>query len=197
MGFQDFFSGLAGHFVQEVDTGNPVADKYTRWIGKLLQNVSRWTTISSAGIKCTVQLKDAFGIHSCGASAIGSCFVCGSPVCFSHAMIGTQDGNLICLGCVHVAKQSIEDLRQKIHDKNREVPNTQVIDKTEEIKKNLKTLGLSDSPSVDDIKQAYKNLAFKNHPDRFPESKRDSAKKKLSKINIAYEWLMKNYSDAA
>ena len=48
-------------------------------------------------------------------------------------------------------------------------------------------LGVSKSASQDEIKKAYRNLAFKYHPDRNPGDK--SAEEKFKKITEAYSVL--------
>src|SRR5574344_2141823 len=49
------------------------------------------------------------------------------------------------------------------------------------------TLGVSKTASAEDIKKAYRNLAFKYHPDRNPGDK--SAEEKFKEINAAYSIL--------
>ncbi|MBQ9239505.1 MAG: DnaJ domain-containing protein [Treponema sp.] len=49
------------------------------------------------------------------------------------------------------------------------------------------TLGISRSATADDIKKAYRNLAFKYHPDRNPGDR--AAEEKFKAINAAYDVL--------
>lgn len=54
--------------------------------------------------------------------------------------------------------------------------------------KNLyETLGVTKTASADEIKKAYRNLAFKYHPDRNPGDK--TAEEKFKEINAAYSIL--------
>jgi DnaJ-class molecular chaperone with C-terminal Zn finger domain len=49
------------------------------------------------------------------------------------------------------------------------------------------TLGVSNSATAEEIKKAYRNLAFKYHPDRNPGDK--AAEEKFKQINAAYSVL--------
>lgn len=58
----------------------------------------------------------------------------------------------------------------------------------EEIDKARKALGLSEAASLKEIKQAYRKMAFRYHPDRgetVPESG-----EMMKKLNRAYQFLM-------
>src|SRR5688500_7885139 len=56
-------------------------------------------------------------------------------------------------------------------------------------------LGSSRTASADDLKQAYRKLAMKFHPDRNPGDK--EAEKKLTEINHAYDVLKDDQKRAA
>lgn len=57
-------------------------------------------------------------------------------------------------------------------------------------------LGVKEGASQDEIKQAYRELVKKYHPDRYVDNPlRDLAEDKLREINEAYDYLMKNSSN--
>ena len=51
------------------------------------------------------------------------------------------------------------------------------------------TLGISRDASTEEIRKAYRKLAMKSHPDRFPEDQRDEAEKTFRQVSEAYEVL--------
>ena len=54
-------------------------------------------------------------------------------------------------------------------------------------------LGISESATEDDIKQAYRELARKYHPDRYRDNPlSDLASEKMKEINEAYDYIIKN-----
>ena len=60
----------------------------------------------------------------------------------------------------------------------------------------LKVLGLDETASMDLIKSTYRNLAKKLHPDRFVRlsaSEQKMAHERFTEINLAYEYLEKNF----
>ena len=69
----------------------------------------------------------------------------------------------------------------------------------ETYKEYLKILELSENASLDDIKNARKELIKVWHPDRFENDENliKRANCKTQKINEAYEYLTKNYSNEA
>jgi len=58
-----------------------------------------------------------------------------------------------------------------------------------EIKKSFEILELDPNASVDEAKQAYKDIVNVWHPDRFSHNSRlkEKAEKKLKEVNVAYE----------
>jgi len=63
------------------------------------------------------------------------------------------------------------------------------------IAKYLEILGISPDASLNEVKQAHRDLASVWHPDRFPDNPRlrDKATEKLTEINVAYEALIKHH----
>lgn len=58
-------------------------------------------------------------------------------------------------------------------------------------------LGIHEGASKDEIKKAYRELAKKYHPDQYGSNPlRDLAEDKMREINEAYDYLMKNTSEA-
>ena len=61
-----------------------------------------------------------------------------------------------------------------------------------------KTLGVNEGASQEEIKQAYRKLAKKYHPDRYANSPmKAEAEKKMQEINEAYDYLSKQGSNAS
>ena len=61
-----------------------------------------------------------------------------------------------------------------------------------------KTLGVSEGASQEEIKQAYRKLAKKYHPDRYANSPmKVEAEKKMREINEAYDYLSKQGTNAS
>lgn len=60
----------------------------------------------------------------------------------------------------------------------------------------LQTLGLEEAKDLDDVKQAYRKLARKLHPDRFvrmSEEEQQMAHERFTEINLAYEYLQQHF----
>jgi curved DNA-binding protein CbpA len=65
------------------------------------------------------------------------------------------------------------------------------------MKNPYEVLEVSNNASKDEIKRAYRELAKKYHPDQYGNNPlRDLAEDKMKELNEAYDYLMKNTSDA-
>lgn len=59
-------------------------------------------------------------------------------------------------------------------------------------------LGVRQGASLDEVRQAYRELAKKYHPDRYADNPlRDLAEEKMREINEAYDYLMKNNTNSS
>ncbi|MFW6308795.1 MAG: J domain-containing protein [bacterium] len=65
---------------------------------------------------------------------------------------------------------------------------------SEKIYQAAKILNLGEKASLDEIKNAYKNLMKKHHPDNYNKEEKEKVREKVKKINKAYEIIM-NYCD--
>jgi Flp pilus assembly protein TadD/curved DNA-binding protein CbpA len=72
------------------------------------------------------------------------------------------------------------------------------VPKMSEMDKYYQMLGLSPGASEEEVKRAYKDLAFVWHPDRFPDSKphlQERANENFKEVKLAYEKLMDFFGD--
>ncbi len=59
--------------------------------------------------------------------------------------------------------------------------------------KYLELLGIPDADNFNKIKERYRFLVKKNHPDAYPENEREYYMRKMQEINEAYEYLSSKY----
>lgn len=60
----------------------------------------------------------------------------------------------------------------------------------EQIDQARKILGLQDEVTLGEIKEAYRKLAMKYHPDRCREKRKSNCEKMFKEVNSAYETLI-------
>ena len=56
-------------------------------------------------------------------------------------------------------------------------------------------LGIEQTIDITKIKRAYRKLAFKYHPDRAPEGKKEEYEERFKEINEAYSSLIDNHGE--
>jgi hypothetical protein len=197
MNFQQMIGAALSGIGGSVRTGHPEADRYARYMAKMLEQIlTRWTTVGASGVLCHLAQQAEDGDRQCKSVAIGGCMACGSPVCIDHAFVSPRGA--LCYACVdeEIAKRNPDAKNDRGKPFGFVDP---YANETEEDtrRRHLRTLRLADSADADDIKAAYKRLAKSYHPDRAPESERDAASKKLRGLNEAYEWLVRRKDKAA
>ncbi len=60
----------------------------------------------------------------------------------------------------------------------------------EQIDQARRLLGLGETATLEEIKQAYRRMAALYHPDRCPEEKKSECEKLMGHLNEAYELLL-------
>lgn len=55
-------------------------------------------------------------------------------------------------------------------------------------------LGVTQSATMEDIKQAYRRLSREWHPDKAPAGRKEEYERKMKAINAAYTWLEKHHT---
>lgn len=155
------------------------------WARLLTQNaLIAWTPIVAKGETCASPDVSKSAPRPCRNFAVTECDVCGRPCCLAHCRVDYFAG-AICEPCIGEAKaRARQDKRQYTPPKETDA----------EIRAALKTLGLKRSASWEEIRAAYKKLAFEHNADR-PQSTRERARNeaRLKKINLAYQVLRKHF----
>ncbi|GAG52498.1 unnamed protein product, partial [marine sediment metagenome] len=172
--------------------------------------IGSWSAVHEAGVRCTLELRGQLGERAdCGSPAIGACMVCGKTVCIGHALVSPE--HIICLGCAYTAKQALPSIPKpptgdpyQAQRPPWEAPPSSpfgFVDKPEEDdlrRTHLATLGLDESADAAAVKDAYRKLAQKHHPDRAKgERQRKARERKLKELNAAYQWLTQHGRRAA
>jgi hypothetical protein len=207
--FQQLIGAVVGTIGSDVKSGSPQTSHYVRYVSAMVeQALSRWGTVSAAGVRCGLEVRRPDGgTGLCGLPAIAACCVCGKTVCLDHAMVSPSE--VVCASCIVVAKARFAASRQAnggqaTGDRGRpfgfvdpqEAPpprsSSPQAATAEERRAALRVLKLKLDATDDEIRVAYKKLAFENHPDRARgERERASKQKRLNEINRAYDLLTK------
>lgn len=156
---------VLGSAIQGLQVNDPLLLDLQKWISSLVsQAPARWRAVSKSGIRC-----------QCARPAIGACLGCQEPTCLHHSMISNA-GEVLCAACLQglaslpKAKKDAKKLRRSY----------------------LRSLGLSDPHTEEELREAFKGAAFKYHPDRASPDKKEWASKRFLQAKVAYEWLLSN-----
>lgn len=167
---------LAGEILGRALRGARLTDPFfadiQTWIASLVSTApARWRAIAVSGIKCGCKAN----------AAIGACVACATPTCLQHAFVSGQ-AHIICGNCV----QSMASNKAAPPEPTRETIRAA----------HMKVLGLKDPFTREELKSAFRSAATKAHPDRAKEGRREAAEKKMVKVNLAFQWLDKEFEDA-
>ena len=210
--FSQFLGAVVGTIGADARLGgNPQTNHYVRYVSSMIESaLARWSAVSGAGVRCGLEVhRPEGGTGLCGLPAISTCCVCGKTVCLDHAMVSPTE--VICASCVVVAKARFAASRPSGGqgtpggDRGRTFgfvdpndapppppPSGPHATSADERKAALKVLRLKVGATEDEIRSAYKKLAFENHPDRAKSDRERVAKhKRLNEINRAYDTLTK------
>lgn len=92
----------ASQAAQGIQTNTPM-DRYAQFFSRLMQHASKWSAISSSGLRCRIRFRDDAGHNGrCSSPAIGVCLACEQSTCLGHAMISPDSGDILCFRCVAV-----------------------------------------------------------------------------------------------
>lgn len=188
MDMQVLIGQIVGRFAQGVRPDDPITKRYLAVLAKLAQQaLSQWSAVSAAGIRCNVQLLHRRSGHKrhCGELAAGICVVCSTATCIDHALVSPRDGRIVCESCVITVSNAYVPPRG--------APNHEAHLRAQ----HLRTLQLDADASQDEIKQAFRELARKHHPDGKHGKAQERAAKRMKGINAAYTWLTKHEEAAA
>lgn len=215
-GIEDYVKQFIGNIGRR---GAEVTSAYGEFLGHLAEDALQWTLSASSGTRCMLELVGRRGEHVlCQGAAIGSCVACNRPTCLGHAMV--SPGRIVCEGCIEAARRHFATVRgpsgaawapppvdappkrkrpfgfvdpEELEDND--VPGTRAAaaDAKKMRRKHLKALGLDPDASARDVHDAYKRLAFENHPDRArTNAQKQQAQERMKHINEAYRWLQEN-----
>lgn len=169
---QSIFGRVATAARQEVD-------RYAQWAQGMLRQAQGWPAVAAQGVTCACRLVTPHGPALCRMPGIGMCGVCGVGVCVDHAYLNV--GEMVCSGCVAALKGQHPGAHQQ-------APKSQAPRLTRE--QCLKTLGLPRDAHSDDIRDRYRALVKRHHPDRArSEEDRQKRELKMRDLNAAYRAL--------
>lgn len=166
-----FLNGL--HAAQS--GGTKVVDQLLQWGSLLTRNAAaRWGQQALRPVFCSVD--------KCDAQALVPCAACEKVYCLGHVLV-SYHAEGICEPC------ALEFVAMK----RKRGPSTQEL-----VSEALKTLRLPKSADWEDIREAYRAMVTKHHPDKQKtDAARERAEKRMKEINAAYAVLKLHWQEAA
>jgi len=177
-------SQAVGQFSRQFSSQDPATTAAVRVLGLVQEHLfGRWAQAAQANIRCSVRFVASGRMTPCRERMAGTCVACGGPVCLGHSAVTIEGGDLVCYGCVEVARQvRIGQPPPKANESEEEERALR--------RKYMRWLKLKGSPTEEEIKAAWKREAAKTHPDRMPADKREAAEKRFKELGHARDWLV-------
>lgn len=192
--FETLLSQLFARVAPGIRTDDPTTTSFLQWAAAVQESaVGRWRVVASSGVRCSMRKGNGALPIACDHPAVGACGFCRKPVCLPHAVVA-MNGDVGCPACMTEfaailrARGGHPGAPHEAPPRPRAEAAAPPSDEAER-KKHLKTLGLKDPASWDEIKTQFRDLARKHHPDRAPANKRVQAERKLKELSVAYHWL--------
>lgn len=181
-------SAVMGNVAQQ--QSDPLVRSLIGWVGNVSKHImERWRPVVASRIRCGMQPRVNGVPVRCGEAAIGACVFCGDPVCLHHTLIDEQ-ANLLCHKCLFLAAKALNITPRQPGEPPKPPPSREDMREEKTLrKKYLRTLGLEDPITEEELNETFRELMKENHPDRAPESKREAARKRAAAISEAYHWL--------
>jgi hypothetical protein len=184
-----------GQFVQNPGLGPLARDVLLPWVLQLAPSIpSQWFEPHNL-----VQCEGGTGI-SCANRAMAPCAICGRYTCLHHSFLGS-DASLVCHSCLWIAKQAVEEdqkrrrrdpteARTKAKAENPRPPPGPGVHKAKDLSWAWDTLGLKPGSTHAEIREKYRLLLVKYHPDKArSEAAKARAHERYVAVRSAYDAL--------
>jgi len=191
---EQLFSQLVAKIAPAIHTDDPMTTSVLQWFGAVQASaLDQWRAVARSGARCSLRHGNGALPLPCEHVAVGLCGMCRSFVCLPHASV-TMGGSVTCVRCM---AEMGPLMRERVHARPPEPPPQQApprppppVDEEAVLrKKHLRTMGLKDPATYEEVRGQFRKLALKYHPDKAPEAKRAAANKKMVELNAAFQWL--------
>lgn len=199
----DLFGRAASKLPKPQD---PFLARLLQWTAQIqMHALGRWRAVAMSGVRCEQPVgRVGEAPHKCGEPAIGACQLCLGTTCLEHAVVAST-GNFACAQCMAAMEELV---REKRGVRARQSawwasppraeqapppgapPGAAPAESEGQIReRHLKTLGLTDPVTDAEVREQFRTLAKRHHPDRASAGNRDAAERKFKRISAAYTWL--------
>jgi len=201
---ETILSQLFGKAIHSIasDQTDPLTAEIMRWVADVQGHIlRRWRPVIVQAAPCSLRPRNVLTgrFEPCPMPAIGVCGCCGQPVCLGHALIG-QTADILCTACL---SDYVRVVAARGGAPRPEAPGPRAVNGADAVdeallrKRYLRTLGLKEPTSWEEIHAAFRGKAVRCHPDRAKPGRRAEAEVKFKKLNEAYQWLRPRFERSA